>query len=417
MRRGKDRQLNVNWRRRIGGSHLRSAGLTAVLAVGVAFWLPPAGFVPIVITGAAQSGQPGSEEARAALRRAVSAVGLVFVGDANDAAPNFPRLRGSAVVVRKDGIIVTNYHVICHDGGERLYDEILFSFQGNEASASGMAHRYRVKPAVIRKEYDLVLLRLVSDSSGRPLSEAVFPAVELGQSRQLQLLDELIVIGYPEKGGVTVTVNKGVVEGLDDQQNWIRTDARLMHGNSGGAAVNSDGKLIGIPTKVVLDTEAVDPKKGGEGRPLGGVGFLRPAHLIASMLSQLSEGLATNAPPKTTDRSERVAKPVVEPARPHDATGQAALLILRGVVKSASDGKPIGGARVGLIPVGSASVTAANLLTWGGSNADGRFEMNKQVPAGKYTLKAVAFGYVSSTRDVEVSKPGSELIVELRPNP
>lgn len=380
--------------------------------------LPGHGSASLVLDRASQSARQTQEEARAPVRRAVSSVGLVFVSEAGDLTANLPRLRGSAVVVRGDGIIVTNYHVICRDGEDRLYDDILFSLPTAGPSAAA-SPSYRMKPAVIRKDYDLALLRVVSDAGERPLS-VLLPAMELADSRHLQLLDELIIIGYPEKGGSTVTVNTGVIEGVDERQNWIRTDARLMHGNSGGAAVSSDGKLIGIPTKIVFDTQAADRKGDGpdeETRPLGGVGFLRPAHLIASMLAQLNEGFAKDALPKANDRSDRVTKPVVEPARPHDSTAQAGLLILRGVVKSASDGKPIGGARVGLIPVGSASVTAANLLTWGGSNADGRFEMNKQVPAGKYTLKAVAFGYVSSTRDVEVGKPGSELIVELRPNP
>jgi len=306
-----------------------------------------------------------------------------------------------------------------------LYDEILFSLPATDASVAAVPLRYRMKPAVIRKDYDLALLRVVSDASEKqpPLS-AVLPALEMGDSRHLQLLDELIVIGYPEKGGWTVTVNTGVVEGVDGRQNWIRTDARLMHGNSGGAAVNSDGKLIGIPTKIVLDTQAVDRKGDGPddmARPLGGVGFLRPAHLIASMLNQLSEVEAKDAPPRITERFDSVTDEPrahsVTPARPQDSISRVSSAILRGFVKSASDGKPIAGARVGLIPVGSATVSEANLLTWGGTNADGRFEMNKQVAPGKYTLRAVAFGYASSTRDVEVGKTASELMVELRPNP
>jgi S1-C subfamily serine protease len=362
-----------------------------------------------------QKNQPMSSEARARARRAISAVGLIFVRNAYEQAP---RLRASAVVISKEGIVATNYHVVAQDKVDRVYDEIYFTIPSAAVAPSDW-QKHRLKLVLVSKAYDLALLRVVSTDPGQ-FASVDWPAIELGDSRHLQLLDDLIVIGFPEKGGTSVTVNPGVVEGIDTVDSWIKTDARLLLGNSGGAAVNSDGKLIGIPTKVILDTETKDRNRDGEVRALGGIGFLRPAHLLVPMLAQLSEGYDKDAAPKITDRSDTgLAEPksdVVERARPKDSTGQVGL-ILRGVVKSASDGKPIGGARVGLIPVGSANVTAANLLTWGGTNPDGRFEMNKQVPAGKYTLKAVAFGYVSSTRDVEVGKPGSELIVELRPNP
>src|SRR5262249_1448272 len=117
------------------------------------------------------------------------------------------------------------------------------------------------------------------------------PAIELADSTRTQLLDELVIIGYPEKGGDTVTVSTGIVEGKDLLEGWIKTDARLIHGNSGGAAVSHDGKLIGIPTKVIVDTQRVDTD--GDGFPdtlqtIGAVGFLRPASLVAEMLAQIS---------------------------------------------------------------------------------------------------------------------------------
>lgn len=401
----------------------RRIGLTAALAAFMATW-------PLISPGAddrrndiapsigqsSQRQQPLSSESRVRVRRAISAVGLIFVRNTYE---QDLRLRASAVVVGKEGIVATNYHVIAQDKVDRVYDEIFFTlpFDG-VVSASSQKHRLEL--VLVSRPYDLALLRVVSGNPGES-SSLDWPAIELGDSRHCQLLDDLIVIGFPEKGGPSVTVNPGVVEGIDTVNSWIKTDARLLFGNSGGAAVNSDGKLIGIPTKIVLDTETRERITEGGVRALGGIGFLRPAHLLVPMLAQLSEVVAKNAPPRTAETSDPVAaKPKgesVERALTQDSTDRKGLVALRGVVKSASDGKPIGGARVGLIPFGSASVTAANLLTWGGTNADGRFEMNKQVPPGKYTLRAVAFGYESSTRDVEVGRIASELIVELRPNP
>ena len=163
--------------------------------------------------------------------------------------------------------------------------------------------------------------------------------------------------------------------------------------------VLSEGKLIGIPTKVLADRQPVD--KDGDGFPddykwLGAVGFLRPAYLVDSMLTRLREleiRASSASPPKDANPSGPAETQNTEPAL---------LVTVRGVAKSALDGKPITGARVGLTLLGSLEVTANNLLTWGGTNAEGEFELNKPVPPGRYTLKAKAIKHQASSIDVEV---------------
>jgi hypothetical protein len=156
--------------------------------------------------------------------------------------------------------------------------------------------------------------------------------------------------------------------------------------------------------------------KDGDGFPddykwLGAVGFLRPAYLVDSMLARLRE-LEKNA-------SAAFPAKDVRPSAPAETqnTEPAPLVTVRGVVKSSVDGKPIAGARVGLTLLGSVEVTANNLLTWGGTNAEGEFELNKPVPPGRYTLKAKAIKHQASSLDVEVVRKAPQLIIELRPSP
>jgi S1-C subfamily serine protease len=353
--------------------------------------------------------QPLSPEARALIRQASSAVGLIFVRNAGDPEGQPPRLRASAVVIRSDGVIATNYHVIAQDGTEKVYDEIIFSLSPVGDSTGARPERYRVRPVVVNKPYDLALLRIIPEGAG---NENKLPAIELADSRSVQLLDDLVVIGFPERAGSTLTVNTGIVEGIDKLDHWIKTDARLMHGNSGGAAVDGEGKLIGIPTKVIVDSQPID--KNGDGFPdevrrLGTVGFLRPAYLLASMLGQLGTDEQKSGPVSKHDRppSPDAAPQAVEPP---------VTVIVRGVIRSAITRKPVAGARVGLVPLGTDTVSAVNLLTWGGANADGEFELNKRVPPGRYTLKASAFGYGAFSQDIEVKQNAEGLVIELRPS-
>lgn len=343
-----------------------------------------------------------SPQARARIRRAMAAVGLVLVRGSGEEMP--PRPRGSAVVIHEDGIVVTNYHVIAQDKLPRLYDEIFFALPQDGAITKADAPAYLLKTILVNKEMDLALLRITSAGASNASAEDIsLPTVELGDSRVIRELDDLVIIGYPEKGGTTVTVNSGTVEGRDILENWIKTDARLIRGNSGGAAVDSEGRLIGIPTKVVVDRQPID--KNGDGFPdgyntLGAIGYLRPSHLVASMLAQVRNQYGT--------RSRATAQDA-----PHVAQSPE-LLNVRGLVKAADDGKPVAGVAIGLVAEGEAEVSAKNILTWGYSNPDGVFQLNKLVPPGRYTLKAKTFGYEIYTTQVEINKDRTEMVIELR---
>lgn len=355
---------------------------------------------------------PLSEEARLQARKAVASVGLVLVRRAFDSPGEKPRPRGSAVVIRKDGLVATNYHVIVEDKSGRPYDEMYISLPAAGGETSQNPAVYRLETILVDKRYDLALLRVMTDGARPPAAEPpVFPALELGDSRGVKLLDDLIIIGFPEKGGSSVTVNTGMVEGTDILEQWIKTDARLIHGNSGGAAVNSEGRLIGIPTKVVADRQPVD--KNGDGFPdefrfYGAVGFLRPTHLIASMLEQVeARGTGSTAAGANPAPSQPDHAAIVAPKQS---------ILVRGIIKSATDGKLIAGARVGLTPAGSEEISVNNLLSWGGSNGEGVFNLNRPVPAGRYTLVVRAIGYAAFARQVDIGGD-NQLVVELSPSP
>lgn len=331
-----------------------------------------------------------SPEAQANIRRAISSVGLILVRAAGDEEP---KPRGSGVVVRSDGLVVTNYHVILDSRAGRLYEDMFFSLAEDGAALD--AARYRLKAALLNKEMDLALLRIQSEDDS-----IVFPAIEIGDSHSIQLLDNLTIIGFPQTGGTTVTISHGAVEGKDRLHHWIKTEGRIMHGNSGGAAVTNDGKLVGIPTKVLADTQPIDTNGDGfpdAARVYGAVGFLRPSHLIADMISKLGQHVINTT-------AETPSPIVMTPAL---------VITLRGAVRSTS-GRPIAGARVGLVSAGTESITPQNLLTWGGTNADGEFTLNKAVPPGKYTIKARAIGYKAYSRDIEVDQKSGRIIVELQ---
>ncbi len=333
------------------------------------------------------------------VREAINSIGLVLV---RDNSKEKLRPRGSGVVVRGNAIIATNYHVIQNSQTGELYPEIFFELNKNDSK--GDIERYRLITVIINKEQDLALLQVVKENKDEKDQALIsLPTITI-ENNPVELLDDIVIIGYPEKGGKSVTVNTGIVEGKDLLEEWIKTDARLIRGNSGGAAVNGNGKLIGIPTKILVDSQEVD--KDGDGFPditqsYGAVGFLRPAHLIISMLEQLDKNsLASNNPNPPPNTIQQVV-PVN-------------LVTVQGIViKLGTDNEPIAGARIGLIPAETDEVTPKNLLCWGGSNADGWFELNKAVPPGKYCLKVKAFGFEPYTQIIEIKEEQEIILVKL----
>ena len=160
---------------------------------------------------------------------------------------------GSGVIVRSDGVIVTNNHVV----------------QNGQSIVVALADRREFKARVLLADSRTDLAVIKIDAKGERL-----PTIEFGDSDRLSVGDIVLAIGDPFGVGQTVTM--GIVSalartqiGASDTQFFIQTDAAINPGNSGGALVTADGKLAGINTAIYSRT--------GE---YAGIGFATPANLV-----------------------------------------------------------------------------------------------------------------------------------------
>ena len=178
-----------------------------------------------------------------------------------------PRGIGSGVVVSKDGYILTNNHVI--EGA----DEILIDFADKDDK------EYPATIVGTDPRTDLAVLKLDMEEE--------LPAATLGNSDQLEVGDIVLAIGNPFGLGQTVTM--GIISATGRQavipqrsgvlyQDFIQTDASINQGNSGGALVDAEGRLIGINTAIFSRT----------GENLG-IGFAVPIKMARNVMEQLIE--------------------------------------------------------------------------------------------------------------------------------
>ena len=189
-----------------------------------------------------------------------------FFGE--DFALGTPRKRiqnslGSGVIVRADGLVVTNHHVI----------------KGADEITVALADRREFAAEVVVKDErtDLAVLRI--DPQGEVLSH-----LELIDSDDLAVGDLVLAIGNPF--GVGQTVTSGIVSalartqvGVADFASFIQTDAAINPGNSGGALVTMEGKLAGVNT-------AIFSRSGGS----NGIGFAIPANMVRSVIAGAVSG-------------------------------------------------------------------------------------------------------------------------------
>ena len=173
---------------------------------------------------------------------------------------------GSGVIVRADGVVVTNYHVI---NGMQQIRVVLNDRREFDA---------RVVLADERSDLTVLQLEGVNER---------LPTLRIDDREEQEIGDLVLAIGNPF--GVGQTVTNGIISalnrtetGISDSGSFIQTDAAINPGNSGGALVDMDGDLIGINT-------AIFSRSGSS----SGVGFAVPATMVRRVVDSAVGGATT----------------------------------------------------------------------------------------------------------------------------
>ncbi len=170
---------------------------------------------------------------------------------------------GSGVIVRSDGVVVTNNHVI-----ENM-QQIRVTLNDRR--------EYAARVLLADSRSDIAVLQLEG-------VEGSLPVLRIDDQEEQQVGDLVLAIGNPF--GVGQTVTTGIISalnrtetGISDSGSFIQTDAAINPGNSGGALVDMDGDLIGINTAIFSRTGSST-----------GVGFAVPATMVKRVVDSAVGG-------------------------------------------------------------------------------------------------------------------------------
>lgn len=321
---------------------------------------------------------------------------------------------GSGTVLTPDGLILTNYHVVdVSELIEQTRDDrnitvledkmvVLFTRQPDQPPvAMFIADVVDALP-----DLDLALVRITTDLSGQEVDPDTLnlPFIELGDSDTVEIEDALRIYGYPTIGGNTITFTRGNVSGFDSEEGvegraWIKTDATISGGNSGGTALNDAGQLVGVPTQAAVTSarNVTDCRRiqdtNGDGRiddadtciPIGGfINALRPVNLAREMIER-----ALGERPVNTDEPDGPVSDGVQ---------------IVGTIVDANTGRPISGAVFVVLKSGITwsefSGSEDDVLEAVRTDRQGRFEMTELLARGRtYSVGWGARGYREVTQD------------------
>ncbi|NOY06951.1 MAG: DegQ family serine endoprotease [Chlorobi bacterium] len=172
------------------------------------------------------------------------------------------RALGSGVIVREDGYILTNNHVV--RGADKIKVR-LFDKEIVEAKIVGTDPKA-----------DIAVIKIDKDG---------LQAAKLGDSDKLRIGEWVLCVGSPLSENLEHTVTAGIISakgrsnvGLADYEDYIQTDAAINPGNSGGPMLNLNGEVVGINT-------AIASRTGG----YQGIGFAVPSSMAKVIMEQLIE--------------------------------------------------------------------------------------------------------------------------------
>ncbi|HET9624171.1 MAG TPA: trypsin-like peptidase domain-containing protein, partial [Kofleriaceae bacterium] len=282
----------------------------------------------------------------------------------------------------------------------------------------GRPNRSKLQP-----ELDLALIKCDMDLDGRTWNPAtatgVWATLAEAKASDVKMGQRLFVLGYPDVGGGGLTLSEGEVEGWSGADgaagnDFIKTDAAIRHGNSGGPVVDDAGRLVGIASAVRVKQNA----NGDVVEVVQAGGRVRPIAAASDLLAIATAGWA----PREGHTDVELQPSAVE--------APAEGVQIQSRVLDAANEAPVRDALVMVLRPGIDAATVDvnrlddQVLAYGRSNAQGEVSLRQPVPVpGTYTLLVVARGYepvvgegalVLAAGTPEVVDPWGKLLLRAR---
>lgn len=197
-------------------------------------------------------------------RQTADAVVLVTAAEFNSRSHSI----GTGAIIRKDGLVITNSHVVYNDELDRIYKKLNVYLKPPRVTGNikrDATRKYKASIVHYSKPLDLALLRINNIPSWLKLN-----TIEFNDSDNVEIGDPVVAIGHPEQGGLWTLTTGSISSQVDDFQNVpgknvFQTETSINKGNSGGPLIDANGHMIGINSNIA--------RKGKNGTVITSVNF------------------------------------------------------------------------------------------------------------------------------------------------
>lgn len=223
---------------------------------------------------------------------------------------------GTGSIIRPDGLILTNAHVVFDPTDHRPYSQISIFLKPDRVTGNpktDLAKRFTARVVATSESLDLALLQTEQ--------APILPVITFGDPATVRIGDRVLAIGHPEQGGMW-TLTSGLISAEFENFNGtagkhvFQTDTGLNHGNSGGPLLDSRGHMIGINTAMA--------RVAKDGTPIMSINFAVESNVAQQWLKQHGVIIAyanSSIDPQPTERQT----PVTTSTRPQADTPTSAM--------------------------------------------------------------------------------------------
>lgn len=218
---------------------------------------------------------------------------------------------GTGSIIRSDGLILTNNHVIESRKTKKPSSRVWIYLKPDRISGDAQKDLSNSLPAEVvafDRDLDLALVKLTAPP-------AKLTDIEIGDSANIVPGDPVAAIGHPEGGGLWI-LTTGAISGTKKmgKQETFQTEASLNRGNSGGPLLDSSARLIGVNTST--------SRLAADGMPIVGVNFAVKSNQVNWWLKEQGINIATakSDPPTSSAVVPEPAAPTIVEEPPAVAT-------------------------------------------------------------------------------------------------
>ena len=214
--------------------------------------------------------------------------------------------KGTGFIIRRDGLILTNAHVIINENKGRPFNELRVYLKPERVSGNlkeDTSLRYKADLIEYSENLDLALLKIKPQAISKRSTTLQFSDSDL-----VSIGDPVLAIGHPEQGGLwtltTGTISSHISNyGKTQGKNVFQTETSFNRGNSGGPLINARGHVVGVNSMIA--------RKATDGQMITGVNFSIKSRVVVGWLSSknfkfkfISRQTAKSVPPLISNNAK-----------------------------------------------------------------------------------------------------------------